>query len=55
MRCDRSEFVQEPLEIWMLGNDDIHLVETMCSAPIPHNVERRKCRPVVVGNLPILE
>ena len=25
MCCDRCELVHEPLEIWMLGNDDIHL------------------------------
>ena len=55
MRYDRCELAHEPLEIRMLGNDGVHLVETTSSAPIPQNVECRKCRVVVVGNLAILE
>jgi len=55
MRCGRCELVHETLEIWMLGNYAIHLVDTVSSAPIPENLERRQCRPVVVGNLAILE
>ena len=44
MRSDRCELVHEPLEIRMLGNDAIHLVNTMSSAPtgIPENLERRQ-------------